>query len=67
MPLKNRLPAIRIPLRESDSPAKIDLQVLLDHAYSAGRFDDIDYSQELDPPLEVEEAAWVKSLIDKNL
>ena len=63
MPLQKRLPPIRIPLRSSDAPVKIDLQALVDHAYEAGRFDDIDYSQELDPPLTSDDAEWVKSLM----
>jgi hypothetical protein len=66
MPMQKRLPIIRIPLRDSDAPVKIDLQSLLNHAYEAGRFDRIDYSQELDPPLTAEESAWVKNLTKKE-
>ena len=63
MPLRKRLPAIRIPLRQNDTPVRIDLQPLIDRAYQLGGYDDIDYAEELDPPLTVEEAAWVKTLI----
>jgi uncharacterized protein DUF4058 len=63
MPLQKRLPAIRIPLREHDAPARIDVQPLIDRAYQLGGYDDINYSEELDPPLTVEEAAWAKSLV----
>ena len=63
MPLRKKLPAIRIPLRETDVPIRIDLQPLIDRAYQLGGYDDIDYTEELDPPLTTEEAAWVKSLV----
>lgn len=66
MPLRKRLPTIRIPLRQSDPPAEIDLQSLIDHAYEAGRFDDIDYSQELDPPLSADDVIWTKEQIAKR-
>jgi hypothetical protein len=41
MPLTRRLPIIRIPLRQTDAPVTVDLQALVDHAYEAGRYDDI--------------------------
>ena len=63
MPLRKRLPAIRIPLRQTDAPVRVDLQPLIDRAYELGGYDDINYAEELDPPLTVEEAAWVKTLI----
>ena len=66
MPLQKQLPIIRIPLRQSDPPSKIDLQALVNRAYEAGRFDDIDYTQELDPPLADEDDAWAKDLIARE-
>ena len=66
MPLRKRLPIIPIPLRQSDSSVKIDLQALLDRAFEAGRYDDIDYSQELDPPLSKDDVEWVKGLISHS-
>ena len=63
MPLRKRLPAIRIPLRQQDAPVRIELQPLIGRAYQLGGYDDIDYTEELDPPLTVEEAAWVKTLV----
>ena len=62
MPLRKKLPAIRIPLRKTDVPIRIELQPLIDRAYQLGGYDDLDYTEELDPPLTAEEAAWVKSL-----
>ena len=63
MPLRERLSRIGIPLRESDPHAEVDLQQLVAHAYETGGYDDIDYAEELDPPLTAEEAAWVKTLV----
>lgn len=63
IPLRNRLPAIRIPLRESDPDVILDIQRLIDQAYEEGRYDDIDYSQPCVPPLQGEEAAWAGELL----
>jgi hypothetical protein len=41
----------------------LDLQRLIERAYIAGGHDDIDYTQPCDPPLEEDDAAWVKSLL----
>jgi hypothetical protein len=63
IPLEERLPVIPIPLRESDPDAALDLQPVLDQAYANGRYDDIDYRAEPDPPLEPADAAWASSLL----
>jgi len=39
------------------------LQALIDQCYHNGRYDDIDYSQEPDPQLEPEGAAWADKLL----
>jgi hypothetical protein len=62
-PLHERLPAIRIPLRENDEDVPLDLQPLVDLAYVNGRYDDLDYHQRLTPPLERDEAAWADELL----
>ena len=41
----------------------IDLQALVDQAYLAGRYDRLDYSMELIPPLAAEDAAWAQALL----
>ena len=51
LPLRERLPAIPIPLRQSDRPVPLDLQALLDQCYHNGRYDDIDYGEPPIPPL----------------
>lgn len=63
--LRERLPAIRIPLRREDRDAVLDLQELLDRAYEEGRYDDIDYRRPLDPALPQEDRAWAAELIER--
>lgn len=62
--LRQRLPAIRIPLRQADPDAVLDLQPLLDHCYAVGRYEDgIDYREGPVPPLRGEDTAWVDELL----
>jgi len=62
-PLRQRLPAIAIPLRPTDSDVPLDLQTLVNLCYTRGRYDDTDYAAPLDPPLSSEDAQWVVDLI----
>ena len=59
IPLTQRLPAIAIPLRETDADVPLDLQPLLDRAYENGRHWQEDFVQPLHPPLTAEEQTWV--------
>lgn len=64
IPLRERLPAIRVPLRRTDLDAALDLQVLIDQCYERGRYASIiDYTHPPHPPLPDEEAAWVKEIL----
>ncbi len=64
LPLRERLPAIRVPLRRDDSDVALDLQALIDECYESGRYgDDIDYREEPEPPLAPEDAAWANALL----
>jgi hypothetical protein len=65
-PLQKRLPTVRIPLRPTDPDAKLDLQALIDQAYRMGRYDDIDYSRDPDPPLEDAEKVWVEGWLKEK-
>jgi len=56
--LEQRLPIIRIPLRETDHDATLDVQALVDQAYLNGRYDDLDYRADPAPPLAPPDAAW---------
>jgi hypothetical protein len=63
MPLRERLPAVRVPLRPTDTDAILDLQALVAQADELGRHDDTDYTRDPDPPLEGEDAIWADGLL----
>lgn len=63
MPLDRPLPAIRIPLRQTDTDVAMDVQSLVDQCYSNGRYDDLDYQVEPRPPLDPPDAAWAAELL----
>ena len=64
LPLRQRLPIIRVPLRRTDPDAALDLQLLVDQCYERGRYADvINYSHLPSPPLPEEEAAWTKEIL----
>lgn len=63
LPLRGRLPAFRIPLRETDSDIALNLQALIDQSYANGRYDTIDYQVDADPPLEGPDAEWADALL----
>ncbi|MGZ3488034.1 MAG: DUF4058 family protein [Isosphaeraceae bacterium] len=69
IPLRERLPAIPIPLRRDDRDVALDLQSLIDQCYEFGRYsDDIDYREEPDPPLGGDDARWAEALLhEQNL
>jgi hypothetical protein len=61
-PLRQRLPAIRLPLRSADMDVPLDLQALIDHAYVSGRYWKLDYRiAALAPTLSQKDAEWVGS------
>ena len=62
-PLQMCLPAIRIPLRESDEDVMLDLQAMIDQAYRNGRYDSIDYRRPPEPPLDAADATWADELL----
>jgi mRNA interferase MazF len=61
--LRQRLPAVPVPLREHESPVKLDLQALVEQVYETGRYDDLGYGADLVPPLAGEDAAWAETLL----
>jgi hypothetical protein len=63
VPLRERLPVIRIPLRPIDTDVLLDLQAVLDQCYRNGGYDDIDYAGEPDPLLSHDDAAWADALL----
>ncbi len=66
LPLRERLPAFRIPLRETDPDVPLDLQAVVDQCYEAALYDDIDYREEPDPPLTVDDAQWADALLKEQ-
>jgi hypothetical protein len=63
LPLHRRLPAIPIPLRQTDPDARLNLQSLIDQSYQNGRYDSLDYQEEADPPLEGHDAEWADAIL----
>jgi hypothetical protein len=64
IPLRERLPAIAIPLRQSDRDIPLDLQALLEQCCEEGRYvEDIDYRADPDPPFTPDDAHWADSLL----
>ncbi len=63
LPLRDRLPVIPVPLRRADRDARLNLQALIDKCYQSGCYDDIDYQEDADPPLEGHDAEWANELL----
>jgi hypothetical protein len=64
IPLRERLPAISMPLRRDDRDVALDLQLLIDQCYESGRYgDDIDYREEPEPLLSAADAGWGNGLL----
>jgi hypothetical protein len=61
--LREPLPTIRVPLRPDDVDVPLKLQALIEECYRKGRYDDLDYKQPPEPPLESEDAAWAEELL----
>ena len=64
LPLRERLPGVRIPLRNGDPDVVLDLQSLVDLAYEAGAYGrSLDYARPLDVPLSPDDAEWAYGLL----
>ena len=57
-PLREPLCTIRVPLRQPDPDLPLNLQKLINHVYSTGRYWKLDFNEPLDPPLNEEDQAW---------
>jgi hypothetical protein len=62
-PLRQPIPAFRIPLRDEDADVVVELQPLLERCYRTGRYWQLDYARPLDPPLSPEDAAWAEECL----
>jgi hypothetical protein len=63
IPLAAKLPTVKVPLRSHDIPAKLNLQGLIEKAYTMGRYDRIDYNKPCSPPLEGPAKEWADALL----
>lgn len=62
--LRQRLPSIKVPLRETDADVPLDLQALLAQVYLNGSYGyDLDYALEPSPPLSGDDAEWARRLL----
>ncbi len=62
--LRHRLPVINLPLRKTDPPLSLDLQLMHDIAYDRGEFAvDVDYRKEPEPRLSKEDEAWSDKML----
>ena len=59
VPLRDRLPVIRVPLRITDHDVTLDLQKLVNQCYSTGRYWKLDYSRPSYPPCTAVDAEWI--------
>lgn len=57
-PLREALPAVRVPLRLNEPDAALDLQPLIDRCYEKGRYWMLPYDKDLQPPLSDEDCDW---------
>jgi hypothetical protein len=60
---RDRLPAIRVPLRPTDADVVVDLQALINQCHERGRYHLLNYRIELEPPLALDEAEWVDGIL----
>jgi hypothetical protein len=58
--IRQRLPVVAVPLAGADPNARLDLQLALDEAYDAARYDKYIYDEEPMPPLSDSDAEWAR-------
>jgi hypothetical protein len=59
MPLWERLPTLKIPLRPKDADVLLDVQLLIDQCYRKGGYEGtLDYAADPDPPLYGADLEW---------
>jgi hypothetical protein len=63
IPLRRRLPVVKIPLRPTDRDALLPLQAILNEAYDRGGYDVLDYRSDPQPRLEGPDAEWADALL----
>jgi hypothetical protein len=67
MPLWERLPVLKIPLRPEDADVPLDLQALVEQCYRNGGYEGtLNYSVDPDPPLLGVERAWAEQWLHEK-
>lgn len=67
MPLRERLPIVKIPLRPGDVEVPLDLQALVEQCYRNGAYDGtLDYAGAPDPPLVGVDRDWADDWLRKK-
>jgi hypothetical protein len=61
--LRQLLPSINVPLRQTDRDVVLDLQALITTSYRNGGYETVDYRKPPEPPLEPDDAAWADALL----
>lgn len=62
--VRDKLPALALPLTSDVAPVPLDLQAVFDTCYDeAGLGDAVDYIQEPEPPLSPDDAIWADGLL----
>jgi hypothetical protein len=54
------------PFRATEEDVPLNLQSLIDRCYYHGRYEDLNYTAEPNPPLDPEDAAWSNELLCKQ-
>jgi hypothetical protein len=65
--IRDRLPRIRVPLKEGDEDVVLDVQAVFNRAYQVGVYADrINYKVDPPVPLADDDAAWARQLLKKK-
>ena len=66
VPLRERLPVIRVPLRITDHDVTLDLQKLVNRCYTTGRYWKLDYSRPSYPPYTAADEEWITQCLTRS-
>lgn len=62
--LRDPLPVVPVPLKDDETPARLDLRAILDRVYDEAGYGYFLYEHPPSPVLEGEDAAWAEGLVD---